>query len=227
MANRWGRNGNSGRLDFGGAPKSLQTVIAAMKLIDICSSEEDFDRSRQHIKNQRHYFANKCPSSKRYDFSCSHVWMWELDYKESWGPKNWCFWTVVLEKTLQSPLDCESILKEINPEHSLEEPMLKLKLQYFDYLMRRTDSLENILMLWKTEGGRRKERQWMGWLGGITYSIDMSLSKLQELVMDRGAWPAARSWTWLSDWTELNSTMKNENLPFAGKWMSLRPFLMK
>ena len=113
MANRWGRNGNSGRLDFGGAPKSLQTVIAAMKLIDICSSEEDFDRSRQHIKNQRHYFANKGLPSQGYSFSSSHVWMWELDYKESWALKNWCFWTVVLQKTLESPLDC----KEIQPVH--------------------------------------------------------------------------------------------------------------
>ena len=72
---------------------------------------------RQHIKKQRHYFANKGPSSHGYGFSSSHVWMWELDYKESWAPKNWCFWTVVLEKTLQSPLDC----KEIQPAHPKED----------------------------------------------------------------------------------------------------------
>ena len=84
-------------------------------------------------KKQRHYFADKGPSSQSYGFSSSHVWMWELDYKESWAPKNWCFWTVVLEKTLESPLDCkkskQSILKEISPEYSLEGLMLKLKLQ--------------------------------------------------------------------------------------------------
>ena len=86
------------------APKSLQMVIAAMKL-------KSYDQPRQHIKKQIHYFANKGPSSQGYGFSSSHVWMWELDYKESWAPKNWCFWTLVLEETLESPLDC----KEIQP----------------------------------------------------------------------------------------------------------------
>ena len=75
--------------------------------------QESYDQPRQHIKKQRHYFANKGPSSQGYGFSSSHVWMWELDYKENWAPKNWCFWTVVLEKTLESPLDC----KEIQPVH--------------------------------------------------------------------------------------------------------------
>ena len=98
---------------FGGAPKSLQMVSVTMKLKEICSLEKSYDQPRQHIKKQRHYFANKSPSSQSYSFSSSHVWMWELDYKERWAPKNWCFWTVVLEKTLDSPLDC----KEIKPVH--------------------------------------------------------------------------------------------------------------
>ena len=85
-----------------------------MKLKDACSLEENYDKPRQHIKKQRHYFANKGPPRQSYGFSSSHVWMWELDYKESWVPKNWCFWTVVLEKTLESPLDC----KEIKPVNS-------------------------------------------------------------------------------------------------------------
>ena len=98
---------------FLGAPKSLQMVIAAMKLKDTYPWKESYDQPRQHIEKQKHYFVNKGLSSQDYGFSNSHVWMWELDYKESWAQKNWCFWTVVLEKTLESPLDC----REIQPVH--------------------------------------------------------------------------------------------------------------
>ena len=104
-----------------------------MKLKDARSLEESYDQPRQHIKKQRHYFTNKGPSSQSYGFCSSHVLMWELDHKERWVPKSWCFWTVVLNKTLESPLDCkrsnQSILKEIHPDNSLEGLMLKLKLQ--------------------------------------------------------------------------------------------------
>ena len=115
--------------------------------------KESYGQPKQHIKKQRHYFVNKGPSRQGYCFSSGHVWMWELDYKEGWALKNWCFWTVVLEKTLESSLDCkeinQSILKQISPGCSLGGLMLKLKLQYFGHLMQRADSLEKILMLWK------------------------------------------------------------------------------
>ena len=108
------------------------------------------------------------PHNQSYGFSSSHVQMWELDHKESWAPKNWCFWTVVLEKTLESPLHCteiQSILKEISPEYSLEGLMLKLKLQYFGHPMRRVESLEKTQVLEKINSKRRRraEDEMVGW----------------------------------------------------------------
>ena len=120
------------------------------------SWKENYDRTRQCIKKQRHYFANKSLYGQSYGFSSSHVWMWELDHKEGWMPKNWYFWAVVLEKTPESPLDSKEIQpvhpEEISPEYSLEGLMMKLKLQSFGHLMQRADSFEKTLMLGKIEG---------------------------------------------------------------------------
>ena len=181
--------------------------------------KKKYDQPRQHIKKQRPYFANKGPSSQSYGFSSNHVWMWELDHKESWALKNWCFWTVVLEKTLESSLDCKEIkpvnpnLKEISPEYSLEGLMLKLKLQYFGTWCEELTHLKRPWWWERLKAGREgDDRGWDGWMASPT--------QWTWVWVNSGSWwwtgkpgmlqsmGVTKSRTWLSDWTELKVSVQ-------------------
>ena len=189
--------------------KSLQMVSAAMKLNDTCSLEKSYGQPRQHIKKQRYYFANKGPSSQSYGFSNSHVWMWKLDYKESWVPKNWSFWTVVLEKTLESPLDC----KEIEPVHPQGNQSW--------IFIGRPDAEAEVPILWppdaknwliwkdslkvwrQEEKGTTEDEMvgWHHWLNGHEFEQALGVDDGQGSLTCCSLW-VAKSRTLLSNWTE-------------------------
>ena len=202
------------------APKSLQMVTAAMKLKDAYPLKGKLYQTRQHIEKQRHYFANKGPSSQGYGFPSGHVWMWELDYKESWALKNWCFWTVVLGKTLENPLDC----KEIQPVHPKEHPV-----QSWVFIGRTDVEAENPILwppdakswlTWKDpdvgkdwgqeERGKTEDEmfRWHHWLNGHGFGWTLGAGDQQGGLACCGSW-VTKGWTRLSDWTELNWTIQN------------------
>ena len=188
MAKRWRKRWKQWHVLFSWAPKSLWMVTAAMELIGNGCLEGKLWQSRQHTRKQRHYFANKGPSGQKYSFSSSHVWMmWELDYEESWVPKNWCFWTSVLEKTLESPLDW----KEIQPVH--------LKGNQPWIFIGRADAEAETPVLWPPDaelthwkrpwcwekvraGGEGDGRGWAGWMASLTQWT--------------WVWASSRSWWW-------------------------------
>ena len=166
MVNRWENNGNSEKFYFWGLQNHCRWWLQPW-LKTLAPWKKSYDQARQHIKKQRHYLTNKGLSSQTYDFSSSHVWMWELDHKKSWAPKNWCFWTAVLEKTLESPLDC----KEIQPVHPNGNQSW--------IFIGRTDAETETPILWSPEelahwkrpwcwerlkAGEGDNREWNGWM---------------------------------------------------------------
>ena len=179
--------------------------------------KENYDKPRQHIKKQRHHFSCKGPYGHSNSFPSSHVWMWEVDHKEGWVPKNWYFQIVVLEKSLESPLD----IKEIKPVHPKgNQPWIfiggtyaEAEFHYFGHLMQRADLLEKILMLGKIEGKRKGGQQRLRRLESITDSMDMNLSELWKIVKERGR----QRMRWLDGWHHWLNRHEFEQAPGDGK----------
>ena len=200
MGNRWGKNEDSDRLYFLGLQNQCQQSPQPRNWKTLAPLNKSYDKPRQHIKKQRHHFANKCSYRQSYGFSISHVWMCESDHKENWAPKNWCYWTVQLEKTLESPWtgrkSNQSVLKEISPEYSSEGLMLKLKLLYFGHL-----DAKNWLIWkdpdagndWRREEKGTTEDEMIGchhWLNGHEFEQTQGDSEGQ------GSLACCSSWGW-------------------------------
>ena len=193
-----------------------------MKLKDACSLEESYHKPRQYIKKQRHTLLTKAHKVKVRAFpvviyGCESWTITNAEHQRIDAFEWWC-WRRPLRVPWTARRYNQSVLKKISPEYSLEGLMLKLKIQYFGHLIFRTDSLEKTLMMGKIEGRRRRGWQRMEWLNGITNSIDMCLTKLQDMVKDREPWHAAvhgaiESWTWLNEWTITTACLRiHQNL---------------
>ena len=230
MANRWGNNGNSDRLYFLGLQNHCRWWLQPWNSKMLAPWKKSYDKPRQHIKKQRHHFADQGLSSQSYGFFVSHVWMWELDRKEGWALKNQCFWIVVLEKTLKSPLDCK--IKPVNPKGNQSWIFTGGTDAEAEVPILRSADAKSWLIGKDPDAGkdwsrRRRGRQRTRFLDGITNSMDMSFSKLQELVMDREAWCAACS-PWGLKELYITEQMSNKcchrlhlaqfscNMPFTG-----------
>ena len=194
--------------------------------------KESYDQPRQHIEKQRHYFANKGPSSQGYGFSSGHVWMWELDYKEGWAWRIdafelWC-WKRLLRVTWTARGSNQSILKEISPGCSLEGPMLSLKLQFFGHLMRRGDSFKKILMLRRIEAwGRGDDREWDVWMASLTRWKWVWVNSGSSCWVGRpgvlrfmGLQRVRYDWVTELNWTETGDG-KSEHQHFRNQWTKM------
>ena len=188
---------------------------------------KSYEKYRQHIKKQRHYFANKDLSSQSYGFACSHVWMWDLDHKEKWVLKNWCFWTVVLAKTLESPLDCK--IKSGNPKGNQYWVFIGSVHWFWSWSSKPLATLCDKLPHWKRPwcwerlkaGGEVDNRRWDGWMASLTRWMWVWAS-FGRWWWDKAAWHAevhevAKTQTWLRDWTKLSSMLEKRKIYTSAK----------
>ena len=207
MANRWGNNGNSDRLNFLGLQNHCRWWVQPWNQKIFAPWKKSYDKPRQHIKKQRHYFTDKCLSSQSFGFTSSHVWMWEMDYKESWAQKNWCFWIVVLE----SPLDCKVKPVHLKGNQSwifigrtdaiVETPILQPPNAKSQLIGKDPDAV-------KIEGRRRRGRQRRGWgrLNGHEFEQALGVGDGQGSLACCSPWVAKSEMTKQLNWTELNWT---------------------
>ena len=217
MANRWGNSGDSGRLYFFVLLNDCRWWLHPWNLKTLTPWKESYDQPRQHIKKQRQYFANKGSSSQSYGFSNSHAWMWELNYKESWVLKSWCFWTVVLEKTLECPLDCKEI-QSVHPKGNQSRIFIGRTDVEAETPILWPPDVKNWLLgkypdAWRDWGQEEKGTTedemvgWHHWLNGCEFEQALGVGDGQRSLACCSLWGHKESDTteWLN-WTELRTS---------------------